>query len=125
MQLCLHRMKQPTKHPALLLPVVAPVGACATTDGTSAPAHDDPVARSGAQIATAATTPLVDLNLVNAPLPPAHPRPPGISLVEVRELRVDQRVHFAAMIFVEGEAFINLRPREPGQPRRRVGKIAS
>lgn len=64
-------MKHPTKHSALLWPVIALIAACATADGTPGPADNDPVARSGAQIATAATTPLADLNLVNAPIPPA------------------------------------------------------
>lgn len=39
--------------------------------GCATPASDasDPASRTGAQIATAATTPLADLNLVNAPIP--------------------------------------------------------
>lgn len=64
-------MTHPTAHPTLLWPVLALLGACATTDGMPVPAANDPVTRSGAQIATAATTPLADLNLVNAPIPQA------------------------------------------------------
>ncbi|MFO1221421.1 MAG: hypothetical protein U1E89_23935 [Burkholderiaceae bacterium] len=43
----------------------------ACLSGCATPAPDaDPATRTGAQIATAATTPLADLNLVNAPIPP-------------------------------------------------------
>jgi hypothetical protein len=55
-------MKAPT---ASFFAAVALLAACTTP--TADPG--DPAARTGAQIATAATTPLSDLNLVNAPIP--------------------------------------------------------
>lgn len=47
------------------------LAACSSTPpAPRTPAPTDPVAKTGADIAQAATTPLADLNLVNAPIPP-------------------------------------------------------
>jgi hypothetical protein len=59
-------------HAALALAITVLLAACGSNPlaPKGGAAASDPVSRTGAGIAQAATTPLADLNLVNAPIPP-------------------------------------------------------
>ena len=57
-------MKTPTALLSLLL-----LAACGSSPPKPAPRQSDPAAKTGTDLAQAATTPLSDLNLVNAPIP--------------------------------------------------------
>lgn len=64
-------MKPPVLPTVALLCATVLLGACSSTPpAPRAQAAPDPVAKTGTDIAQAAATPLADLNLVNAPIPP-------------------------------------------------------
>jgi hypothetical protein len=59
------------KTPTALLSSLLLLAACASSPPNAAPRQSDAATKTGTHIAQAATTPLSDLNLVNAPIPAA------------------------------------------------------